>query len=107
VVNTVLKLLRSSSVVSVNLLNSGDAEIMELVAEKDSPITKGLLKDLNIPKGVIIGSVIRGVTIIVPRGDTKISSGDHVVVFALHSVAGHAENLFRAQGAGRESSYAS
>lgn len=107
VANTVLKLLRSSSVVSVNLLNSGDAEIMELVAEEDSPITKGLLRDLNIPKGVIVGSVIRGGTILVPRGDTKISSGDHVVVFALHSVAGHAEDLFRAQGAGRESSYAS
>jgi trk system potassium uptake protein TrkA len=97
VANSVLKLLRSSSVLSVNLLNSGDAEIMEVMAEVDSPVTKALLKDLNVPRGVVVGSVIHEGRIVVPRGDTRIMPGDHAIVFALHSVAGQAEGLFRAQ----------
>lgn len=105
VANTVLKLLRSRSVLSVNLLNSGDAEIMELMAGENSPITRGFLKDLNIPKGVVVGSVIHEGQIVVPRGDTRITPGDHAIVFALHTLAGHAEGLFNPEDEG--SSYES
>ncbi len=98
--NTVLKLLRSTSVLSVNLLSSGDAEIMELIAAENSPITRGPIKDLNIPKGVVIGSVIHEGQIVVPRGDTEIKPGDHAIVFALHSLAGHAEALFSSEDEG-------
>lgn len=93
-VSTVLKLVRRKNVISVNLLNTGEAEMLELEAEPDSPITKSCLRDLEIPAGVVIGSITQNGNIIVPRGDTLIQPGDRAIVFALRAVAPKIEEFF-------------
>ena len=93
-INTVLKLVRAKNIVAISLLNSGDAEIMELIVEENSPVTKGKLKDLNIPTGILIGAAIHEGNIVVPRGDTVLCANDHVIVFALQSAVSKAEKLF-------------
>ncbi len=93
-INTVLKLVRKSNVVAVNILDSGDAEIIELIAEEKSPATQQKLRYLNIPRGMVIGAIIHQGKIVVPRGDTLISPGDHVIIFALRSVAPKVEGFF-------------
>lgn len=93
-VNTVLKLVRAKNIVAISLLDSGDAEIMELIVEEDSPVTRGRLKDLNIPSGILIGAAIHQGDIVVPRGDTLLCANDHVIVFALQSAVARAEKLF-------------
>lgn len=93
-VNTVLKLVRKSNIISINLMDSGDAEIIELVTEQDAPITRHPLNELNLPKGMLIGSVIHNKQVIVPRGDTMIKPQDHVIIFALHSIVSEVEQWF-------------
>jgi trk system potassium uptake protein TrkA len=93
-VSTVLKLFRQN-VISLSLVDTGEAEALEFEAEADSPITKAQLKDLVMPGGVVIGSVLHAETVIVPRGETLIETGDRVIVFALHGVAATVERLFR------------
>lgn len=93
-INTVLKLVRRSNIVSINLLDSGDAEIIEVIAEEGSPATKGTLKELNIPRGIVIGAVIHEGNIVVPRGDTLIHPNDHVIIFALQAVVPEVERFF-------------
>ena len=93
-VSTVLKLMRRKNVISVNLLNTGEAEMLELEAEPDSPITKSCLRDLKLPTGVIIGSITQQGNILVPRGDTLIQPGDRAIVFALRSAAPKIEQFF-------------
>ena len=93
-VSTVLKLMRRKNVISVNLLNMGEAEMLELEAEPDSPITKSYLRDLKIPTGVVIGSITQNGNILVPRGDTQIQPGDRAIVFALRPVAPKIEQFF-------------
>jgi trk system potassium uptake protein TrkA len=92
--NTVLKLVRKSNILNINLLQSGDAEIIELLPEENSPVTKGNLRDLNISPGIVIGAVIHDDKIIVPRGDTIINPYDHVIIFALKSAIPEVEKLF-------------
>ncbi len=93
-VSTVLKLMRKKNVISVNLLNTGEAEMLELEAESGSPITQSYLRDLKIPSGVVIGSITQKGNILVPRGDTLIQPGDRAIVFALRSVAPKIEHFF-------------
>ncbi|HBT15489.1 MAG TPA: hypothetical protein DEB05_00870, partial [Firmicutes bacterium] len=92
--NTVLKLVRKSNILNINLLQSGDAEIIELLPEENSLVTKGNLRDLNISPGIVIGAVIHDDKIIVPRGDTIINPYDHVIIFALKSAIPEVEKLF-------------
>jgi trk system potassium uptake protein TrkA len=42
-----------------------------------------LVKDLDLPGGAILGSIQRDHAVVIPRGDTRIQAGDHIVVFAL------------------------
>jgi trk system potassium uptake protein TrkA len=93
-VNTVLKLVRRSNVLSVNLLDSGDAEIIEIRAEQDAPITRDSIKNLDLPKGMVIGSIIHENQVLVPRGDTIIKPEDRVIIFALHSIVSGVERWF-------------
>lgn len=96
--STLLKLVRSSNVVTVNLLHRGDAQIVEVVADTGSPATKKPLRELDLPRGVIVGAVIHDAEILVPRGDTAIKPGDHVIISSLKSQAALIERVFRARG---------
>jgi len=96
-VSTVLKLVRTSNVLSISLLNSGDAEFIELKAEPGSAATKKPLRDLEMPPKTIVGAIMQNRRVIVPRGDTQIHPGDRALVFSLHSTAPLVEKLFRAE----------
>ena len=47
-----------------------------------APSVGKCLKDLNLPRGVIIGCVMRGSHSVVPQGDTRILAGDVVVLIS-------------------------
>jgi trk system potassium uptake protein TrkA len=93
-VSTVLKLVREK-VISLSLVDTGEAEVLEFEAEAESPVTKAQLKDLVMPGGVLIGAALQEGAVVVPRGETLIKAGDRVFVFALHKVAATVERLFR------------
>lgn len=52
------------------------------------------LKDLDLPKEIIIGAVIRDGGFIRPRGSTVINADDHVILFATKKAIRKAERLF-------------
>ena len=56
------------------------AEAVEFLINEESKLLNTPIKDLNIDKNVIIGTIIRGNKIIIPSGDDRISIGDKVVV---------------------------
>ncbi|MDG5799816.1 Trk system potassium transporter TrkA [Marinilabiliaceae bacterium ANBcel2] len=75
-------------------LTATDADVLELIAQKGSKITKATLKNLDLPKNMNIGGVIRNNEAIIPNGDTQIRPDDKVVVFALPSGLKKVEKMF-------------
>ena len=55
---------------------------------------KRTLGKLGVPKGAVVGAIIRGAQVIVPRGNTQVLEGDRVVVFALPDAIEEVQRIF-------------
>jgi len=90
----IMRFLRGKHVLSVETVYGMDAEILQIEAERRAYITQEPLKDLRIPKGLLIGAVMSGKDLEVATGDTHIKPGDRAFVFVLPKVIAEAERLF-------------
>lgn len=94
--NRILTLAGGSNIRSMALLQEGNAEVVELHVEPNAPAVNRMLGDeLRFPKGVIIGALVRGEEVLVPRGGDTILAGDTVIAFALSDVLEELEAMFR------------
>ncbi len=62
--------------------NHEELELIRLNVEENSPVDGKKLKELDIPLEIVMVSVLRGDTPLVPRGETKLYSGDLVICLA-------------------------
>ncbi|MEE9288866.1 MAG: Trk system potassium transporter TrkA, partial [Bacteroidota bacterium] len=92
--NVILKFIRKGEIVSIATLHGVDAEVIELVAQPGSDVTKKRLQDLKFPKGALIGCVIHNSAVTIPVGKTKVAPNDRVVVFTLPRAIHQVEKLF-------------
>ena len=81
-------------VTSSKWLSGIDAEVFEVIVREKSPATKDIIMNLTIPQGVSIGGIIRDGKSFIARGNTRIETGDKVVVFSLPQAAGKVMKLF-------------
>jgi trk system potassium uptake protein TrkA len=81
--SNILKFIRGGKVVSVSLLLGGDAEVTEIIIDKDLPIINTPISELKLPKGIIVGAIVRYGEVTIPKGNTVIKPGDRIVVFCL------------------------
>ncbi len=59
---------------------SSNARIREITVEPGSLFKNRMLKELGLPRGLILISVLRGNEAIIPGGDTRLEAGDSVIV---------------------------
>jgi len=90
----ILKLVRKGEILSIATLHGVDAEMIEMIANHKSAVTKKPVRDLKFPEGGIIGCVIRNEEVIIPVGDTRILSEDRVVVLTLPRSIHEVEKFF-------------
>jgi trk system potassium uptake protein TrkA len=83
-----------AKVTNVKCLSGINADVIELVAMPKSTVTKKPLKKLSVPKGSIIGGVIRDEVSYIATGDFQIEEGDKAVVFALPEAIHKVNKLF-------------
>lgn len=93
-VSTILRHVRRGRIRGLHTLGSGQAEVIEMQALATSSIVGTPLRDLNLPKGVVIGAIIRQGQNVLPRGDTVVEPEDHVVIFARGEMIRKVERLF-------------
>jgi trk system potassium uptake protein TrkA len=93
--NNISRFIRKSEVVALSTLEGIDADILEYIVQPNSPVTKKPIKDLNFPKEAIIGGIVRGEESLIAIGNTKIQSGDKVVVFSLPGGVKKTEKFFK------------
>lgn len=91
----ILKFIRGGRVVSVSLLLDGKAEVTEIIASKKLMIIGKPLKELSLPKGIIIGAILHKGKVIIPDGNTVIHADDRIVIFSLLSEVQSLETFFR------------
>jgi trk system potassium uptake protein TrkA len=93
-VNAILRYVRRGNVQSVATLKGIAAEALELSVGPGSPIAGRALVDAEFPKGAVLGALIRGGAVIMPRGRDVVEVGDRAVVFALPEAIPDIERLF-------------
>ena len=91
--NEILRFVRRGVIHSVATFSDSDAEAIELEIGPNSPAIGKTLADLRLPHSLIIGGVQRGSEAFVPRGNTKIEVGDHLIMIALPEALETAEKL--------------
>ena len=96
-VDAVLKLIRGGD----EAISSGkeEAEILELRAEKEAKIL-GKNAAEKMPKGTILGTIMRGSQPIIPTLDTEVKEGDRIFVLALPKASPKVKALFSAERRG-------
>ena len=68
----------SSNIVS---LHHGAAQVIERRLAEVSPAAGVTLAEFNPPRGLIVGAVVRGSKVFVPRGNDRLEVGDLVILF--------------------------
>ena len=79
---------------TVASLSGIDAEAIEFRVDEESRICGRALKDVNFPKGGLVGMILRKREIVMPRGEDHILPGDDVIVFSLPEAIPAIEKLF-------------
>ena len=89
--NNILRFVRSRSVSSIAVIADGRAEVLELEAHhRDGK----KIKNLGLPRGTVLGAIVRGDEVIIPSGDTTIKNGDHTILFTLPENVSAIEEIF-------------
>jgi trk system potassium uptake protein TrkA len=90
----IARFVKRGAVINAENLGLTDAEILQLgVGQKCSWLGKSLM-DLEFPSHAVIGAVLKRGRVVTPSGDTVLSAGDEVVVFALPDAVDKVEEFF-------------
>ena len=95
-VTSVVHRLDGGRAVLLAMLQEGQARVMDVAVPAGFVATA--VKDLGLPVGSIIGTVVRDMDVIVPRGDDRVEGGDHLLICCTAAAVGGVRDLF----AGRE-----
>jgi trk system potassium uptake protein TrkA len=93
VADHILRFIRRGNVVSTAAMFGNQAEVLEFVAGRDSGVVGRPLSKVKLPRGALVGAVVRGDEVVVPRGDDTIQEGDTVILFCLQQVRPKIEKL--------------
>jgi trk/ktr system potassium uptake protein len=78
----VMRCLHQMKVLEVNIFAAEEAEALELVPQADSPLVGKYLKDAKLPKGTLVGLIIREGEHIIPKGNVQIKENDRLLFFS-------------------------
>ncbi len=63
-------------------VGKGHVQITEVPVTNTSPVVGKKVWEIDLPKEVLLGSILRGETTLIPRGDTNILAGDILVLIS-------------------------
>jgi trk system potassium uptake protein TrkA len=93
--NFIYRYIRQGDFVTLSTIHGIDSEVMEFNVTSKCKVTKDQIKNLDLPKGALIGGIIRNGEGLIPNGDFQIKPEDKVVVFAKSECAKKVARYFR------------
>jgi len=95
IANRILRLVHQQNISTLAVLEEGDIEIVELTVTNDSTIHGKPLRDVRLPRGALVASILRGEKVVVPKGDSVVQAGDSVIVIVSAELLDAVQKLFR------------
>lgn len=92
--NDIIKTIRGTGAVTVNLMNDGETEFSEILLKKGVPVLDRPIKDLGLPKGVLVTSVVRGNEVLIPKGNDVLKENDRIVLLTTNKLAASVKSYF-------------
>jgi trk system potassium uptake protein TrkA len=92
-----VRFVKRGAVVSAESLGFSGSEILQIRLDHGCKCLGKPLSKLNFPRTAVLGALLKGDRVIIPRGDTVLEAGDEAVVFALPAGVKDVENFFAAE----------
>jgi trk system potassium uptake protein len=93
--NFIFRYVRQGDVISLTSIHGVDAEILEFIVKAGSKITQKEIKDLDFPKGAIIGGVVRNGVGYTAMGNFQCRPKDRAVVLCRPECIRTVEEFFK------------
>lgn len=92
--SNIFRFTMSTDVQAIRCLTGSEAEVLEFIVKPNSPATKAMIKDMQLPQDMIIGGIVRGDKVFIAVGDTQMQAYDRVVVFSMPGSIARAGEFF-------------
>ncbi|MDX1627773.1 MAG: Trk system potassium transporter TrkA [Fulvivirga sp.] len=93
--NFIFRYIRKGEVISLTSIHGVDAEVLEFIVKAGSKITEREIKELEFPKGAIIGGVVRNGVGYTTMGDFQFRPKDRAVVLCRPDCIHAVEEFFK------------
>jgi trk system potassium uptake protein len=93
-VSAILGFVRRGSVLSVAALRGTTAEAIEFDVSARFPFAGQPLSGVSFPSGTLIGAIVRGRRVVIPRGSDALRVGDRVIAVVLPEALARVERIF-------------
>jgi trk system potassium uptake protein TrkA len=94
IANRIIRLLHQREVTSLAVIGEGQVEVVEYTVHAKSAVLGKQLRDLKMPRGLLVAVIMRDKRVIVPGGNDEFHAGDHVIVIAQSKSLDTARKLF-------------
>jgi trk system potassium uptake protein TrkA len=93
-VSTILQHVRRGRIRAVHSLREGVGEVIEAEALETSSLVGVPIREARLPRGIIVGAVLRKDEVIIPKPDTIVRAKDRVVIFSTPEAIRDVEKIF-------------
>lgn len=84
----IVRFTQEGQIENLSLIEGRQAEVLEVEVDEESVLTGRPIREsvADLPSAVVVGAITRGEDVVVPRGDTVVEPGDHLVIFVAADV---------------------
>jgi trk system potassium uptake protein TrkA len=90
----IVRFVQGGQIASLSLLFGGQAEVVEIIVPEDAPVVGRKLAQAKVPRGLIVGAIVREGQVFIPNGNSVIEGQDRVILFCLQREISAVEQLF-------------
>ena len=93
----ILKYVRRGEILSIVTVEENHAEVLEILIPDSPGVSGKTLREVDFPKGAVVGAIVRADSVELPSGDTVLAAGDRAVVFTVADALADVEKFFEAK----------
>lgn len=97
IVSSIMQHVRRGRIRGIYNLRDGFSEVIEVEVSGASSVVNQKIGDLNLPREVVFGAIVRGDDVIMPEPDFELKIRDIVVVWATRERVRSVEKMFSVQ----------